>query len=99
MDGNYRIAIGYPITNLDNGQYVGMIGALVPFESFLSQYGNVHNINSKYLAAYDKNATILATAASKTLIGKNFFGDYVQQFIKHTQILNKLVGIARRKIA
>jgi signal transduction histidine kinase len=92
LDGNYRIAIGYPIINLDNGQYVGMIGALVPFESFLSQYGNIHNINSKYLAAYDKNATILATAASKTLIGKNFFGDYVQQFIKHNQILNKLVS-------
>lgn len=92
LDGNYRIAIGYPITNLDNGQYIGMIGALVPFENFLSQYGNVHNINSKYLAAYDKNATILATAASKTLIGKNFFGDYVQQFIRHNQILNKLVG-------
>jgi signal transduction histidine kinase len=92
LDGNYRIAIGYPITNLDNGQYVGMIGALIPFESFLSQYGNVHNIKSKYLAAYDKNATILATAASKTLIGKNFFGDYVQQFIKHNQVLNKLVS-------
>ena len=91
LDGNYRIAIGYPITNLDNGQYLGMIGALIPFESFLSQYGNVHNIKSKYLAAYDKNATILATAASKTLIGKNFFGDYVQQFIKHNQILNNLV--------
>ena len=91
LDGNYRIAIGYPITNVDNEQYLGMIGALIPFESFLSQYGNVHNIKSKYLAAYDKNATILATAASKTLIGKNFFGDYVQQFIKHNQILNNLV--------
>jgi signal transduction histidine kinase len=91
LDGNYRIAIGYPITNVDNEQYLGMIGALIPFESFLSQYGNVHNIKSKYLAAYDKNATILATAASKSLIGKNFFGDYVQQFIKHNQILNNLV--------
>jgi signal transduction histidine kinase len=91
LDGNYRIAIGYPITNLDNGQYIGMIGALVPFESFLSQYGNVHNANSKYLVAYDKNATILATAASKTLIGKNFFGDYAQQFIKHNKVLTSFV--------
>jgi signal transduction histidine kinase len=91
LDGNYRIAIGYPITNLDNGQYIGLIGALIPFESFLSQYGNVHNIKSGYLAAYDKNATILTTAASRALIGKNFFGDYVQQFIKHNRVLNTLV--------
>jgi signal transduction histidine kinase len=91
LDGNYRIAIGYPIANLENGQYTGLIGALIPFESFLSQYGNVHNIKSKYLAAYDKNATILATAASKALIGKNFFGDYVQQFTKHNKALNNLV--------
>ncbi|HZA07676.1 MAG TPA: cache domain-containing protein, partial [Nitrososphaeraceae archaeon] len=92
LDGNYRIAIGYPITNLDNGQYLGMIGALVPFESFLSQYGNVYNSKSKYLAAYDRNATILATPVSKTFIGKNFFGDYVQQFIKHNRVLNNLVS-------
>ena len=91
LDGNYRIAIGYPITNLDNGQYIGLIGALIPFESFLSQYGNVHNIKSGYLAAYDKNATILTTAVSRALIGKNFFGDYVQQFIKHNRVLNTLV--------
>jgi signal transduction histidine kinase len=91
LDGNYRIAIGYPIANSENGEYTGLIGALIPFESFLSQYGNVHNIKSKYLAAYDKNATILATAASKALIGKNFFGDYVQQSTKHNKALNNLV--------
>ncbi|MFL6471233.1 MAG: cache domain-containing protein, partial [Nitrososphaeraceae archaeon] len=37
LDGKYRIAIGYPITNLENGQYIGLLGALVPFETFLSQ--------------------------------------------------------------
>jgi signal transduction histidine kinase len=92
LDGNYRIAIGYPITNLDSGQYLGMIGALVPFESFLSQYGNVHNPNSKYLVAYDKSVTILATAANKALVGKNFFGDYSQQFIKHNRVLTNFVS-------
>jgi signal transduction histidine kinase len=91
LDGNYRVAVGYPVTNLENGQYMGLIGALLPFESFLSQYGNVHNSNSKYLVAYDKNATVLTTAASKSLIGKNFFGDYVQQFIKHNKVLNDFV--------
>src|SRR2546423_2703689 len=91
LDGNYRVAVGYPVTNLENGQYMGLIGALLPFESFLSQYGNVHNSNSKYLVAFDKNATILTTAASKSLIGKNFFGDYVQQFILHNKVLTDFV--------
>jgi signal transduction histidine kinase len=91
LDGNYRVAVGYPVTNLENGQYMGLIGALLPFESFLSQYGNVHNSNSKYLVAYDKNATILTTAASKSLIGKNFFGDYVQRFILHNKVLTDFV--------
>jgi hypothetical protein len=68
-----------------------LLGALVPFETFLSQYGNVHNATSKYLVAYDKNATILATAASKDLIGKNFFEDYTQQFIKHNKVLTDFV--------
>ncbi|HJT46785.1 MAG TPA: sensor histidine kinase [Nitrososphaeraceae archaeon] len=88
LDGNYRIAIGYPITNLQTGQYMGLIGALIPFETFLSQHGNIHNVNSEFLVAYDKNATILATASSKDLIGKNFFGGYVQQFIKYNEVLN-----------
>src|SRR6187200_2107118 len=91
LDGKYRIAIGYPVTNLENGYYIGLIGTLLPVESFLSQYGNVHDVNSKYLVAYDKNATILATAASNSLIGKNFFGDYVQQFIKHNKVLTDFV--------
>ena len=88
LDGNYRIAIGYPMTNLQTGQYMGLIGALIPFETFLSQHGNIHNVNSEFLVAYDKNATILSTASSKVLIGKNFFGDYVQQFIRHNKVLN-----------
>jgi signal transduction histidine kinase len=91
LDAKYRIAIGYPITNLQTGQYIGLLGALIPFESFLSQYANVHNSNSKYLVAYDKNATILATAANKSLIGKNFYGDYAQQSIKHNRVLNDFV--------
>jgi signal transduction histidine kinase len=91
LDGKYRVAIGFHIRNLENGQYEGLVGALIPFESFLSQYGNVYNINSEYLTAYDKKATILATATSQSLIGKSFFGDYSQQFIKHNKVLTDFV--------
>jgi signal transduction histidine kinase len=42
------------------------------------------------LVIYDRNATLLAVGASKTLVGKNFFGDYTQNFINHNKILNNL---------
>ena len=44
------------------------------------------------MVAYDKNATILVTAMSKALIGKNFFADYSQQFIKHNKVLTDFVS-------
>ena len=33
---------------------------------------------------------MLANGASKTLVGKNFFGDYTQKFINHNPRLNNL---------
>ena len=90
LDGNYRIGLTYPIINRENGQYIGMVGAVVPTESFFAHYGNIHDINSQFLVVYDRNATLLAVGASKTLVGKNFFGDYTQKFVNHNQILNDL---------
>ena len=67
-----------------------MIGASIPTEKFFSRYGNVHDINSQFLVVYDRNATILAVGADKTLLGKNFFGQTVQNFITQNEILNNL---------
>jgi signal transduction histidine kinase len=66
------------------------VGGVTPTESFFAKYGNIHNINSQFLVIYDRNATLLAVGASKTLVGKNFFGDYTQNFINHNKILNNL---------
>jgi hypothetical protein len=66
------------------------VGGVIPTESFFAKYGNIHNINSQFLVIYDRNATLMAVGASKSLVGKNFFGDYTQKFIKHNQILNNL---------
>jgi hypothetical protein len=70
LDGKYRISIGYPVTNLENGYYIGLIGTLLPVESFLSQYGNVHDVNSKYLVAYDKNICICYTDNEPAVFSK-----------------------------
>lgn len=88
--GIYSIFIAVPMLNRENNEYLGLIGASIPTEKFFSRYGNVHDINSQFLVVYDKNATILAVGADKSLVGKNFFGKTVQNFITQNEILNNL---------
>lgn len=88
--GIFSIYISVPIIDSKSGQYEGLIGASVPTERFFGRYGNVHDINSQFLVAFDKNGTILAVGADRNLIGKNFFGATVQQFIRHNDKLNNL---------
>jgi signal transduction histidine kinase len=88
--GIYTIYIVVPMINKENREYLGLIGASIPTEKFFSRYGNVHDINSQFLVVYDRNATILAVGADKSLLGKNFFGQTVQNFITQNEILNNL---------
>jgi signal transduction histidine kinase len=99
LDNTYRIALAVPIINRDTGEYIGTVGVKIPTESFFSLYGNVHDINSQFLVVYDKKGTLLAVGADKSLVGKNFFGEYVQNFTNHNPILlnltkNLLQGIS-----
>lgn len=90
LDGNYRIGIGYPIINRETGQYMGVVGSVIPTESFFAHYGNIHDINSRFLVVFDRNGIMLANGASKTLVGKSFFADYTQKFINYNPKLNNL---------
>src|SRR3546814_4731364 len=69
---------------------MGLVGASIPTEKFFARYGNVHDINSQFLVIFDKNGTILAVGADRALVGKNFFGPIVQNFVDHNEILNNL---------
>jgi len=88
--GIYTIYIAVPIINQENNQYMGLIGASIPTEKFFARYGNVHDINSQFLVIFDKNGTLLAVGADRSLVGKNFFEKTVQNFIAHNEILNNL---------
>ncbi|MGG6460505.1 MAG: ATP-binding protein [Candidatus Eiseniibacteriota bacterium] len=88
--GIYTIFIAMPIINRDNNQYIGIIGASIPTEAFFSHYGNVHDINSQFLVVLNNKSTLLAVGASGGLVGKEFFGDTVQTFVNHNEILNNL---------
>lgn len=58
--------------------------------NIFAHYGNVRIIGSQFLVAFDNNATLLAIGTKQTLIGKDFFGSEVQQFIDQNRILNNL---------
>ena len=89
-DGVQRIALIYPIVSSESGEYLGSIVGLIPTTKFFEHYGNVHDINSQYLTAYDNNGSYLSHP-SKNLVGLNFFSEEIQQAINHNQDLNKLV--------
>jgi signal transduction histidine kinase len=88
--GIYTIFIAMPIINKENNQYIGLIGASIPTEAFFAHYGNVHDINSQFLVVLNKKGTLLAVGASERLVGRYMFGDTVQGFVNHNEILNNL---------
>ncbi len=88
--GIYREFITYPIISRETGEYLGMVVTSIPTIPFFSHYGNVERIDTQFLVAFDKKGTILAAGASNDLVGKDFFGEDVQQFVNHNEILNNL---------
>lgn len=90
IDGEYRIVITYPITSLEDGHYIGTVVANLPTIEFFKNYGNVNDISSQFLVAFDRMGNLLAVGASGDLVGKNFFGNETQQFINYNKVLNNL---------
>jgi hypothetical protein len=88
--GIYREFITHPIISRETGEYFGMVVTSIPTIPFFSHYGNVERIDTQFLVAFDKKGTILAAGASNDLVGKDFFGQDVQQFVNHNEILNDL---------
>ncbi|MGC2308355.1 MAG: cache domain-containing protein [Nitrososphaeraceae archaeon] len=88
--GNYVVFIAYPIINRESDQYLGIIGASIPTVPFFAKYGNVELGDKQFLVAFDKSGTILANGVDRKLVGQNFFGSYVQDFINYNPVLNNL---------
>jgi hypothetical protein len=88
--GIYREFITHPIISRETGEYFGMLVTSIPTIPFFSHYGNVERIDTQFLVAFDKKGIILAAGASNDLVGADFFGEDVQQFVNHNEILNNL---------
>ncbi|MDQ3808389.1 MAG: cache domain-containing protein [Thermoproteota archaeon] len=88
--GIYREFITYPIISRETREYFGMLVTSIPTILFFSHYGKFEHTDTQFLVAFDKNGTILAACANINLVGANFFGEDVQKFVNHNEILNDL---------
>jgi signal transduction histidine kinase len=70
---------------------LGLVGVSIPTIPFFEHYGNVHDINTQFLAAFDSKGTVLAVGADPNLVGLDFFGETVQNFVNHNPTLNKQI--------
>ena len=87
IDNIFSIALTVPIVNSDSGKYIATIGIQIPTEPFFAHSGNINNVNSQFLVAYDSKKNYLATPRTQ-FIGKNFFDTDVQKFFNVTDIQN-----------
>ena len=87
--GEYRVIITNPVIDRETKQYLGLVGVSIPTVSFFEHYGNVYDINTQFLVAFDKKGTVLAVGADPNLVGLDYFGETVQNFVNHNPTLNK----------
>ncbi|HET6590109.1 MAG TPA: sensor histidine kinase [Candidatus Nitrosocosmicus sp.] len=92
IEGKDRFAITYPIisTNNSGDYYNGLIGVVIPVDEFFRYYGNIYDIQSQYLSAFDHDATILVHPIP-SLVGKQFFGEFTQNLIGNDKVLDDMV--------
>ena len=90
--GEYRVIITNPVIDRETKQYLGLVGVSIPTEHFFGHYGNVYDVNSQFLAAFDSKGTILAVGADPNLVGLDYFGETVQNFVNHNPTLNKHIA-------
>ncbi len=88
IDGTYKIALTFPILNRDSKEYIGMVGVEIPSVDFFARYGNVYNIDSTFLVAYDRNSNYISTPRTNFL-GESLFSNEVQRFFNFNDIQNK----------
>jgi signal transduction histidine kinase len=73
-DGRHRIAITHPIVDKLTGKYLGAVSTSTCPISFFEKFDNVHDPESRYMIAYDRNAVVLASPIQNQ-VGKSIFGE------------------------
>ncbi|HJS82043.1 MAG TPA: sensor histidine kinase, partial [Nitrososphaera sp.] len=87
-DSILRVAATSPI--VADGEYRGMVVATMPTVPFFQHYGNIHDIQSQYMAVLDSESIQLVHPVP-TFIGTPFFGEHTQNVTGHNEILNSQI--------
>jgi signal transduction histidine kinase len=93
VDGRYRMAVTHPIiiNNSSGTHYIGLVGVVIPTVELFGYYGNIYDIESRYLSVLDSKGVLLAHPLP-SLIGKPFNGSFFQNVSAHNKILNNLIS-------
>ena len=82
-----EIAIIYPIIGDDAKTSVGLLLVTLASSEFFERHGNIYDIESQFLVVMDENHVLLIHPNMDN-VGKNFFGDEIQQSTNDNSILN-----------
>ena len=93
LDGKFRIGITVPIVNSTTNEFEGLFDAVVPVNQFFEHYGNIYDVNSEFITAYDSNGTLLVTPRAE-LVGTNVFGGVFQEFVDRNPVYNRILESA-----
>jgi signal transduction histidine kinase len=88
--GVYKLFITFPILDRETNEKLGIVGASISTGPFFSAYGNLEDLDEQFLVVYDKNGNIITNPGNAGLLGQNFFGEFVQNFVARDKILNNL---------
>ena len=82
-----EIAIIFPITDNTTNASVGLLLVTLASSEFFERHGNIYDIESQFLVVMDENHVLLIHPNMDN-VGKNFFGDEIQQSTNDNSILN-----------
>ncbi len=93
VDGRYRIAVTYPIiiNSISGSHYIGLVAVVIPTVELFRHYGNIYDIESRYLSVLDSKGVLIAHPLP-SLVGKPFNGSFFQNVSAHNRVLNNLIS-------
>ncbi|MGY5147918.1 MAG: sensor histidine kinase [Candidatus Nitrosopumilus sp. bin_7KS] len=86
-----EIAIIFPVIDKQTNISKGLLLVTFPSSEFFKRHGNIYDIESQFLMVMDENNVLLIHPNMEN-VGKNFFGDEIQQNIKHNLLLNEHIS-------
>jgi signal transduction histidine kinase len=86
----YKIFITFPVLDRETNERLGIVGASISTSPFFSAYGNLENLDEQFLVVYDKGGNIITNPGNAGLLGQNFFGEFVQDFVARNKVLKNL---------